>query len=215
MASGAESKFRELVAYVDQLIQIHGKLQSGRGRRHEQDAIHRAGVVMMAAAWETYIETVLREAPDAIATDAGVSGGISPSPPTPTWARHAFALRRAEIERQIKRFNAPDTRNTRDLLVGSLEFDPRSHWNWRAGPRQWDSREMQTRLDAWMTIRHSVAHGAALPTDIVWLRDPKGMPSLTLKLLRECKRFFEHLAQQTDAAFADHLVAHHGIAKPW
>ena len=43
MPSNAHKQFTELMGYVDQLIGIHGKLQQGKGRRHEQDAIHRAG----------------------------------------------------------------------------------------------------------------------------------------------------------------------------
>lgn len=54
--SNAQSKFMEQLGLVDQLITIHGKLQTGRGRRHEQDALHRAGVVLTVAAWQAYVE---------------------------------------------------------------------------------------------------------------------------------------------------------------
>jgi hypothetical protein len=62
MSSGSLGECTNLLGSVDQLIIIHGKLQQGRGRRHEQDAIHRAGVVLTVAAWQAYIEKVLTEA---------------------------------------------------------------------------------------------------------------------------------------------------------
>ncbi len=73
MPSVASQNFAQLVGFVDQLIMIHGRLQAGRGRRHEQDAIHRAGVVMMIAAWESYVERVVLEGFLAIETSAGIA----------------------------------------------------------------------------------------------------------------------------------------------
>lgn len=66
MPSNAQTQFINQIGYVDQLIAIHRKLQTGKGRRHEQDALHRAGVVMIVAAWESYIEKLVMEALDAI-----------------------------------------------------------------------------------------------------------------------------------------------------
>lgn len=64
--SEARSSFETQLALVDQLIAIHGKLQAGRGRRYEQDALHRAGVVLTVAAWQAYVEKVIGEALDLI-----------------------------------------------------------------------------------------------------------------------------------------------------
>lgn len=214
MASSAHGEFGDLVGSVDQLIAIHSKLQQGRGRRHEQDAIHRAGVVMTIAAWESYIEKVVMEALGAIENAAGVAAAAAPVP-VPAWARHAFVLRRTEISKNVRRFNTPDATNVRDLLVESLEFNPWASWEWHIGPRQWDEREMRSRLNDWVRVRHSVAHGFALPNDVAWLQDAGGRPRLTLTLLRECKKFFEHLTAQTDGGLATHLCAQHGIPRPW
>jgi hypothetical protein len=154
------------------------------------------------------------ESVTALEHSAGVQAGAVQ--PVPAWARHAFALRRAEIQVSVKKFNTPNAANVRDLCLGALEFNPWLHWDWHAGPRQWDGKRMRERLDGWLRVRHSVAHGAALPNDIDELLGPNGQARLTLGALRECKRFFEHIARQTDAALALHLVQHHGIAAaPW
>src|SRR5262245_3190451 len=109
MPSQAQQQFALLVEHVEQLITIHGKLQQGRGRRHDQDALHRAGVVMTVAAWESYVEKIVLEALDVIEASAGVAAGTAaPGAIVPAWARHSFALRRAEIAKGVKRFNTPD-----------------------------------------------------------------------------------------------------------
>ncbi len=223
MPSSAQRQFADLVEFVNQLIDIHSRLQQGQGRRHRQEAIHHAGVVMMVAAWESYIEKVLMEALDAIENEVGIAPGAAaggaaaaaPPIPVPAWAKLAFVLRRTDIRNYVKRFHTPDAVNVRDLLTRSLDFHPWSHWEWRNGRRQWDQNEMRNRLNSWVLVRHSVAHGFPLPGNIPWLNDPQGRPRLTLTLLRECKKFFEHLVGCTDEAMAVHLHNHHGIPRPW
>lgn len=213
MPSQSLAQFKDQVAFVEQLIAIHGKLQSGQGRRHEQEAIHRAGVVMMVAAWQSYVEKLIMEGVSSLELNAGLMA--TTTPPVPAWARHAFALRRAEIAIDVKKFNTPNDTGVRDLLMRGLEFNPWPIWCWHAGPRQWESKEIRDNLNNWVLIRHSVAHGFPLPASIAWLKDSHGRARLTLSLLKECKRFFEHLVAQTDSAFSDFLHTHHGIPKPW
>jgi hypothetical protein len=215
MASNAIGHFQTLTGYVDQLITIHGRLQAGRGRRHQQDAIHRAGVVLVVAAWESYVEQVVLESISAIEIDAGVGGAVPPGNPIPNWARHVFASRRAEVTQVVKKFNTPSAVNVRDLLNETLEFQPWPHWAWHAGRRQWDQEEVRRRLNTWLDVRHSVAHGGPLPPDVPWLNDPQGRARLTLRLLVECKSLFSYVSQRTDAALRDHLIHHYHVAAPW
>ena len=223
MPSSAQRQFADLVEFVNQFIDIHSRLQQGQGRRHRQKAIHHAGVVMMIAAWEIYIEKVLIDALDAIENEAGIAPGaaagaaaaVAPAAPVPAWAKLAFVPRRTDIANDVKRFHTPNAVNVRDLLTRSLEFHPWSHWGWRRGPRQWDHNEMRNRLNswAWYAIRWPTA--SLLPGNIPWLNDPHGRPRLTLTLLRECKKFFEHLVDCTDESMAMHLHNHHGIRRLW
>jgi len=214
MPSNAHAQFITQLEFVSQLIAIHGKLQTGKGRRYEQDAIHRAGVVMTVAAWESYIEEVVMEALDALERNAGIAVGTGATV-VPAWARHAYSLRRAEIAENVKKFNTPNDVKVRDLLLGALEFNPWPDWHWHSGPRQWNERDMRDRLNDWLQVRHSVAHGSALPANISWLQDSQNRPRLTLQLLKECKKFFEYVATQTDVGFRRWLVNHHGVPTPW
>ena len=215
MPSNAHKQFTELMGYVDQLIGIHGKLQQGKGRRHEQDAIHRAGVVMVVAAWEGYVEQVLLESFAAMEMDAGLVVGVPGAAAVPTWARHTFGLRRTELVNALKQFNTPNAENVQRLMREWMQFDPFPGWSWHVKQRQWDSAEMRRRANHWLQIRHGIAHGSGLPKDIPWIQDPKNRSRLTLLLLKECKRFFERLVLQTDDAFLAFLKTHHGLAAPW
>lgn len=134
---------------------------------------------------------------------------------SPQWAIHTFQLRRAAILNAVRKFNTPDDVKVRDLLQDSFSFNPWPSWEWRQGRRQWSSSETRKRTNTWVLVRHSIAHGFALPGDVDWLRGPAGVPHLTLNLLNECRKHFVFLVQQTDHAFAAHLMAAHGINQPW
>jgi hypothetical protein len=214
MPSNAQTQFINQIGYVDQLIAIHRKLQTGKGRRHEQDALHRAGVVMIVAAWESYIEKLVMEALNAIEQNA-CSAASSAATTVPPWARHTYSLRRAEIAKSVERINTPNDTEVRNLLHGTLEFNPWLHWSWHSRRRQWGEIEVRNYLNQWILIRHSVAHGFPLPNTIKWLKDRQHRPRLTLNLLNQCKRFFEHVVNQTDNSFRLWLKNHHRVENPW
>lgn len=195
-----------LLAHVDNLETIHGNLAAGRGRRHRQDALHRAGVVISIAAWESYVEAVLKEAIEAIRPAAGS--------PLPAILVHRIAER--DANKKVSEFNTPNAENVRRLFQEHLDFDPWPHWIWVAGTRRnWNSDFMRTRLNEWLKIRHCVAHGAPFPTTIAMLRNSHGGYSIRLEHLQDCRDFVRQLATVTDAALANHLVAQFAIAPPW
>ncbi|MEZ2222229.1 HEPN domain-containing protein [Rhizobium sp. RCC_161_2] len=185
-------------------------MQNGRGRRHEQDALHRAGVVLTIAAWQAYIEKLVGEALDIIDGEMR-----SPQLDSPQWAIHTFQLRRTAILNAVKKFNTPDDDKVRDLLLEAFGFNRWASWEWRVGPRQGTVAETRRRTNTWVLVRHSIAHGFNLPSDIDWLQGGNGQARLTLGLLMECRKHFVFLAAKTDAAFAAHLTAAHSIASPW
>lgn len=212
MPSDAARQFGELIGDVDQLIEIHARLQSGRGRRHQQDALHRAGVVMAIGIWENYVERVLEESIAALENSlTGAGGGAA----APLWASIAFGVATHEHRRKISGFNTPNSENVKRLFVDTIGFDPWPHWSWHVRRRQWNSQEMRTRLNAWLRIRHGIAHGTGLPTNVIWIQGNNQEPRLTKKLLKECRDFVSRLVDQTDAALNQFLVTQHGIAAPW
>lgn len=212
MSSGSLGEFTNLLGSVDQLIIIHGKLQQGRGRRHEQDAIHRAGVVLTVAAWQAYIEKVLTEA--LLHIENNVIAPVEGVPP-PSWATGSFLVRKAGIKKSISDFNTPNAENVRRLFKDSLDFDPWPSWTWHVGRRNWNSHTVRARTNDWLRIRHSIVHGFSLPDDMEWIQGDDGTARLTLRLLRECLKHFRFLASKTDEAFSIHLLDQHRIPAPW
>lgn len=212
MSSVSFGKFEVLLGSVDQLIIIHGQLQQGRGRRHEQGAIHRAGVVLTVAAWQAYIEKILYEGLIHIETHITAHvGGVAP----PSWATSGFLIRKVSIKKSIADFNTPNSENVIRLFKESLDFDPRPLWTWHVSRRNWDSTAFHNRTNQWLKIRHSISHGFDLPENLDWIKGNNGTARLTLGLLRECRKHFHYLAQKTDQAFSNHLRNVHGVPAPW
>lgn len=210
MPSNAYQTFEEMIGNVDQLIQIHGRLQAGRGRRHQQEAIHHAGVVMSVGAWEAFVENILREAIRALSNNlhAAAAG-------TPLWAKLTFDTAMHGVETKIRQFNTPNAENVQRLFREGIGFNPWPYWSWRVGRRQWDQAEMRRRLNSWLRIRHGIAHGTGLPAEITWIHDNNVNPRLTKKLLEECRNFVKRLSEQTDQSLRQFLIADHGIPAPW
>lgn len=214
MPSTAHAKFEEMIGWVDELIGIHARLRNGAGRRHKQEALYRAGVVLSVAAWETYVEELLRVCYSVIETDSNAVGGGGTTP-IPGWARHAFSLRRVDLTNSLKQFNTPNSDQVAKLMGQWIGFDPISSWTWKWKGNSWSSGQVKARVDNWLSIRHGVAHGGGLPENITWLHDPNGRRRLTLQHLKDCREIFQHVAAQTDAATCVHLQTHFGIAHPW
>ena len=208
MASESFRQFNDLLGTVDQLIDIHGRLQQGRGRRYQQDAIHRAGVVLVVAAWQAYIEKVVGEG--LLRLEENVTAPVNGVNP-PIWAVSGIRLRGTTIKNNISKFNTPNAQNVQRLFSESFDFDPWPIWVWHVARRNWNSARVRKHTDDWLKIRHSIAHGFDLPDDIRWIKGNNGSSRLTLRLLRECRKHFHHLASVTDDAFWNHLNENYGI----
>ena len=212
MASNAFGSFETLLGSVDQLIEIHSRLQVGAGRRHRQDALHRSGVVLTVAAWQAYVEKVSVDALNWI--ESQIAGPLPGAPPPPHWARASFAFRKPAVRKAIGDLNTPNTQNVRRLFESSFGFDPRSCWVWQVSTRDWNAAAYSTRTDDWLRIRHTIAHGFDLPDNMPWIKNSTGQARLTLGLLEECKKHFHRKARLTDAAFSAHLEGEYGH-RPW
>src|SRR5690606_8820587 len=127
MPSASIAELEAILGSVEQLIAINEQLRQGRGRRYEQDALHRAGVVLTVAAWQAYVEKVLAEGLQLI--EGQITGAVIGVAP-PTWAVSGFLVRKAAIKKGIADLNTPNSENVRRLFKESLDFDPRPDWTW-------------------------------------------------------------------------------------
>jgi hypothetical protein len=212
MPSISHIQFLDQLRLVEQLIAVHSEVQQGRGRRHRQDAIHKAGVVMTVAAWQAYLEKIVMEVvgifEEALVNPADEN-------PAPDWSLVIIQSRKTAAKQSVGRFNTPNSHNTRTLLRDATGFDPQGVWEWHQGRRQWNGHITRERTDAWVKIRHTVAHGSDLPADFEFLHGENGEARLTLNLLKECVKHFEHLVRLTDEGLMQFLLNTQAAAPDW
>ena len=166
--------------------------QEGRGRRHRQPSLHRAGVVLAVAAWQAFAQ----DTGEAILSDLAVPQGHQ--------GRPLYNLVRASTKTAIGRFNTPNARNTL-VLFDNVGFSPASSWRFSLGspPRTYSQQDVWDEIDGWLAVRHRIAHGAMLPASHLVSGRTQDGPSLHRKDAERCIAFFELVVRVTaDAANA-------------
>lgn len=211
MSSGtvsAAATFASLLRDPENLVALHRAQRMGRvGRPGEEVSTNRAVVVLAVAAWQTFVE------------DTATAILESQRPPIGTPLADSFRLLTSELERLTDRLNTPDSKKTIELF-GRLGFDPSPAWTFTirwplqvgkvSGPRAFVAKSAANELDAWLEVRHLIAHGKPLaagklvPT--VTTGRPKNGPSLLRRDAEHCLSFFRALVKATadaaDAQFA-------------
>jgi len=153
-------KFGELLGSAESMVDLGVERRRDPGRRREEMPLNRGAVVMAVAAWQMFAE----ETTKAILNKLDTTTPRSP----------LFNLIRADTLAAIGRFNTPDSRNSLDLFT-RVGFDPSHAWavaiRWPvahpsagAVPHKtlaFTSSEAKFELDAWLQVRHRIAHGRA------------------------------------------------------
>ena len=124
-----------------------------------------------------------------------------------------LALMSGLTEAELKRFNTPNAENARNLLLVHTGYDCIGDWHWPAGGL--NAIQTRQRLNEILNVRHSFAHGFALPTGLSWARDKRGDARLSVKALSEVDRLFAHLVRVTDREMAGHLATIFGVTNAW
>lgn len=166
--------------------------QDGRGRRHRQPSLHRAGVVLTVGAWQAFAQ----DTAEAILSDLTVPHGHQ--------GRPLYNLVKASTKAAIGRFNTPNARNT-IVLFDNVGFSPSSSWTFTLGTpsRSYSQQDVREEIDGWLAVRHRIAHGAMLPASHLVSGRTKDGPSLHRKDAERCIAFFELVVRATaDAAKA-------------
>lgn len=204
--SSSLNSFIQLTKWVDQLAQIHTKINSGPGRRHNQEALYRAGVVMTIAAWESYVEDLLNEAFLA----------LTPAPGSKVGEISSWNFAKNLASTATKKFNTPNANNVALLYQDHLGVDVTAAWGVSRKTGPYLATESEKRINNWLDIRHKIAHGGSLPTKITWIQDPKKNPRLTLALMKEVQLFFSEIVENMDSFVANEISTKYGLpSKPW
>jgi len=184
-----DNTLHAVLSDAQELVDAHASLKTGQpGRQWGLGALNRVAVAMCVAAWEAYVEELVRECLEALRPPAGGPLGVWP------------ALN-ASVRSDLGRFNTPNSQNVRTLFSDGLGLtNITAAWTWTNASPESNARK----LDAILKTRHLVAHGAS----------PR--PTVHNKEVQWIIFFVRRLAQCTDNAALEHLTVTLGINPgPW
>jgi hypothetical protein len=159
-----------------------------------------ASLAAYVAAWDAYLNNVVREF--RVSTRKPLDGEYS--------SIHSDL--EAFIEKSLKKFNTPNSNNSRILLMDCTGYDPINDWNWPRG--RLNGTEARDFLDQILKVRHSFAHGLQIPL-YDWTESPGGQRRLTVNSLERIEAFLKHLTTETDLGLRLHAHATYPSANIW
>lgn len=177
------------------VLSEHGKEVWRTTKSRDKTApLYEASIVLSVASWEGYLEGVTTYSIQVIRKRLKPKG------------KRVLSLLQNRVENDIKRFNTPNSENARSLLIDSFDYDPWPDWKWSRGGLS--SLQMRQRMNDYLLIRHTIAHGAQLPP-VSFLLDSSGSPRLTYTVCSKAVSFFKAVITATDAGLASHIDAHY------
>lgn len=197
---------------VDLLIEIHDAISGGAAGRPkpELEVLKRAAIILIVAAWESYIEDTIiinfrrklqkakspQEVHSAFKSYAArwlnpdFNQGGKPSPQgLEEWTNRGWkALLEKRCEEEITELNTPNSKNVSQLLRRYLNISPSNQWKWHKN----DAKYVCQRLDALISLRGEISHRM------------KASKSVRLEQVREAKELVGRIADQIEKAISKH-----------
>jgi hypothetical protein len=199
MPSPAAQKFHALAVRAEHVQSVASDKRLRPLTRPQTESLYHAALAGYVAAWEAYVEQLVRDF-------YGVIFDTTPK----FQAIHAIA--EACASEKIKKFNTPNPQNSRFLLVQNTGYDPYSDWIWPT--RSMGAIQVQDRFGEILHVRHSFAHGFTCPL-YSWNTLPSGGCRLTRNSLEMVAAFFRNLVIRTDKGMRQHIQTVYGIPAPW
>jgi hypothetical protein len=166
----------------------------------EIQVYYHAALTAYVAAWNAYVDNLVRNFYDVIADSA-----------TPKFdAIHTLA--KGTVENALARFNTPNWGNTRNLLNQYTGYDLINDWGWSQA--NMNLEQVHQRLNEILRVRHSLAHGSDMPA-YNWTQSPSGRVRLTSKAILETAAFFRNLVKVTDSGMKAHIESTYKPASIW
>ena len=188
---------------ADRIQTLRKAATDRRLRPMSQDEIqvyYHASLAAYVAAWEAYINNLVRDFYSVIA-----------DPLNPRFYA-IYTIAQQVAEKALERFNTPNWENTRNLLVQYTGYDPIGDWVWAR--RGISSLQVRERLNEILQVRHSFAHGFGMPA-YNWTQSPRGKVRLTSKAVQETEAFFKNLVNVTGSGMKAHITLNYGITSIW
>jgi hypothetical protein len=199
MGSASLGKFQEALIGAKVLSSFYGTTSSAT---HDQDftdqCLLRASVAQAVGCWEGYIEGALPEFISKTRVQAH---------------RKAWTLIvqfESLVDKLTSGLNTPNWEKSRELIEGVTGMDPYSSWIW--SPRFTNQTDTKAFFDGVLKVRHSFAHGFAIPPDVPGLVAAGKLDAGYVATIIECVSFF---AAKTDSLLEYELKHRHGCSSGW
>ncbi len=165
----AKDEVTELIACFDSINEASPN-QSPR-------VLKRAALIMVLTAWETYVEDVVEET---LNEQMKLLKGS-----------HICHYVNKNLKETYKRFNSPDSKNTKHLFEDFLGVDVTKRWEWN----NFDQEGVCAQLNKWIKRRGDAVHRI--------LVDENGPDVVKREELNKCLHFFTELVKATESALAE------------
>lgn len=185
MPSNSKTSFVRALEDVDNLLWFHeNEGGGGQGRRGSHfQSLNKSAIVLLCAAWETYVETVIRECADkSIDAAEAPSEMLRPLQKVTqihirdgkvenAWLSVAGEgwkdLTRSVVQTRVAALNTPKPGPIKELMKVLLGVpDATANWFWHRNPLGTPA----DRLVAFVALRGSIAHGERLPQTVTKAR---------------------------------------------
>jgi hypothetical protein len=200
MSSLAAQRFRFAMRSPEDLRQFARDRRLRPLQADQAQSLYHAALASGVAAWNAYLKGIVLEFFDAIA---------APLVPASA-ALHGIA--RSAAEQIIGRLNTPNWDNSRNALVQGTGYDPYTDWQWTR--RQMGVHQVQRYLNEILHVRHSFAHGFALPA-YAWTLSPTGRARLTNRAVADVEALVRYLVAATDKGMKIYISQNFGVSVTW
>lgn len=212
--SKARSTFNRQIGLVKHLIHINRMAYknvsdedlNNLAFRKRYHALSQAVVVFSVAAWQAYVENVIREIYEEVRLSVNTN-----NPDHDYWMSQVFNLNFESTKSRIKRFSTPNSGNVIKLFDSCLGFDPSKHWKWENKSEKWKGKNVLQITNFWLKVRHASAHGSDLPKDIRNGPNKGKEVNLNYSIVRDCNSHFKTLVRHTDRGIVLYAKIKFGI----
>lgn len=202
MVSRAAAKFERDLLRSSQLRGTLTRLRRAKQSldRDEVQSVLSASLTASVSSWQSYIVGLISDFHDEL---------MNPGDPHFT-TMHGIS--RALSTAAVEKFNTPNWENSRTLISVCTSYDPIAVWQWTA--KGLNVQAVQQRLNQILKVRHSFAHGFAVPA-YAWTQDSRGRVRLTVEAIQFSENLFRHLVLSTDAGIKASVLVPLGRGSGW
>ena len=200
MSSPAASKYLIAASHIQTLRKAATDKHFRPMLHDEVQVYYHASLAAYVAAWNAYINNLVRDFYDVIAN------------PSNSRLHAIYTIAQQAAVRAVERFNTPNWENARAILEQYTGYDPINDWVWTR--RGMVNQQVHERLNEILRVRHSFAHGFGMPA-YNWTQSPNGRVRLTSKAIQETEAFFKNLVKVTDSGMKVHIKSTYGLANIW